>query len=132
MQTADAANAQRHYADQRNKELVVRRSGIVNLKRTELQRLAVWLGISVMNKPVETLKAECRAAWDRDMTFLSDRIEVHPPPARGTHARSYKSSEAYKSYQSRVPDCESKRALGSDVGGPQSSAAALAELSAVK
>ena len=102
MQTAKAANSQRAYEDQRNKELVVRRSGIVNLKRKELQRLAVWLGITVMNKQVETLKAECRAAWDRDKTFLTDRIEVPPPPPSGTRAQSYKSSEAYKSYQSRT------------------------------
>ena len=102
MQTAIAAKKQRAYEEQRNEELVVRRSGIVNLKQKALQRLAVWLGITVMNKQVETLKAECRAAWDRDMTFLSDRIEVPPPPPAGTRAQSYKSFEAYKSYQSRT------------------------------
>ena len=90
------------YENQRNGELVVRRSEIVNLKQKQAQRLGVWLGLTVMNKPVDTLKAECRVAWDRDMDFLGDRIEVPPPPARGTRAPSYKSSEAYKSYQSRT------------------------------
>ena len=102
MQTAKAAAAQRRYEEQRNGELVVRRSEIVNLKQKPLQRLGVWLGITVMDKLLEPLKAECRAAWDRDMDFLSDRIVVPPPPARGTRAPSYKSSEAYKSYQSRT------------------------------
>ena len=102
MQTAKAAAAQRRYEEQRNGELVVRRSEIVNLKQKQAQRLGVWLGITVMNKRLETLKAECRVAWDRDKDFLSDRIEVPPPPARGTRAPSYKSSEAYKSYQSRT------------------------------
>ena len=102
MQTAKAANAVRAYEDQRNKELVVRRSGIVNLKRKELQRLAVWLNVPVRNEPVATLSDGCRAAWDRDITFLSDRIAVPPPPQAGTRAQSYKSSEAYKSYLSRT------------------------------
>ena len=102
MQTAKAADDQRRYEEKRNKELVVRRSGIVNLQRKELQRLAVWLGVPVRNEQVETLKAGCRAAWDRDITFLTDRIEVPPPPPSGTRAQSYTSSEAYKSYQSRT------------------------------
>ena len=102
MLTAVAANKQRRYEEQRNDELVVRRSEIVNLKQKQLQRLGVWLGITVMNKLLEPLKAECRAAWDRDMDFLGDRIVVPPPPERGTRAPSYKSSEAYKSYQSRT------------------------------
>ena len=102
MQTARAADAQRLYEEQRNDELVVRRSEIVNLKQKQAQRLGVWLGITVMNKLLEPLKAECRAAWDRDMDFLGDRIVVPPPPERGTRAPSYKSSEAYKSYQFRT------------------------------
>ena len=90
------------YENQRNGELVVRRTGIVHLLQKPAQRLAVWLGLTVMNKPVDTLKAECRVAWDLDKEFLGDRIEVPPPPAPGTRAKSYKSSEAYKSYQSRT------------------------------
>ena len=102
MQTAKAANSQRLYEEQRNDELVVHRTGIVHLLQKQLQRLGVWLGITVMNKLLEPLKAECRAAWDLDKNFLGDRIVVPPPPARGTRAKSYKSSEAYKSYQSRT------------------------------
>ena len=102
MLTAVAANSQRRYEEQRNDELFVRRSETVNLKQKQAQRLGVWLGITVMNKLLETLKAECRVAWDRDKNFLGDRIVVPPPPARGTRAPSYKSSEAYKSYQSRT------------------------------
>ena len=102
MQTARAADAQRLYEEQRNGELVVRRSEIVNLQQKQAQRLGVWLGITVMNKLLDPLKAECRAAWDRDMDFLGDRIVVPTPPERGTRAPSYKSSEAYKSYQSRT------------------------------
>ena len=102
MQTARAADAQRLYEEQRNAKLVVHRTGIVHLLQKQAQRLGVWLGITVMDKRLETLKAECRVAWDRDKDFLSERIEVPPPPARGTRAPSYKSSEAYKSYQSRT------------------------------
>ncbi len=73
------------------------RFGIERLKRKELQRLAVWLDVPVRNKVVETLKAECKAAWDEDKIFLTDRIKVPPPPPGGKRAGSYKSSEDYKS-----------------------------------
>ena len=98
MQTDNAVYGVRKYEEQRNSELVVHRLGVDNLRRKELQRLAVYLGITVQNKQVATLKAECKAAWDLDMTYLDRRITVPPPPPRGQIARSYKSSEAYKAY----------------------------------
>ncbi len=102
MQTAKAAKNQRAYEDQRNKQLVVRRSEIVNLKQKELQRLAVWLDVPVRNETLATMRDGCRAAWDRDKIFLTERIEVPDPPPNGIRAKSYTSSEAYKSYQSRI------------------------------
>ena len=102
MQTEKEDYDQRRYEEIRNKDLAVRRSGIDNLKQKELQRLAVWLGVPVWKASMATMKDGCRAAWDKDETFLGDRIQVPPPPTSGTKAQSYKSSEAYKTYQSRT------------------------------
>ncbi len=90
----------RYYAEKRNSELVVNRWGVDNLKQKELQRLGVYLGVTVQNKSVQTLKVECKAAWELDKTYLTGRIAVPPPPPPGTRAKSYKSSDAYKVHKS--------------------------------
>ena len=94
----------RKYEETRNCELVVYRSGIDDLNQIKLRRLAVWRGVPIKrdSKSVQasTLRAECKAAWDLDKTYLGGRTAVPPPPPSGTPAKSYKSSDAYKTHKS--------------------------------